>query len=279
MNFGSADFGVAAGALPPPPESVVLVVSVDDVSVDEVSVEDESVLELDESGVVVVIVVTTVLPPVVTVETIVVVACAPNGAAPAVNAAVAAPSVISTAKPAPHAAYFLYCLLIPPPFPISGLRERPTPPVESLLQRRKRSGEEAREWRSRLFNGLEVHPRPGHTPLADAEDEDTPELERRPTQRGPVGAPLAPDRVPLLDCRGNLDPEIGNVTEHLGPVPAHVLACARRSVRVPWPLAEVVLVEEVDEGVEVVRVERRTHLFDKQGCDGHQDKTLPNART
>ncbi|MGZ6685818.1 MAG: hypothetical protein ACXVFJ_17080, partial [Gaiellaceae bacterium] len=122
MNFGSADFGVAAGALPPPPESVVLVVSVelvsvDEVSVDDVSVEDESVLELDESGVVVVIVVTTVLPPVVTVETIVVVACAPNGAAPAVNAAVAAPSVINTAKPAPHAAYFLYCLLIPPPSP------------------------------------------------------------------------------------------------------------------------------------------------------------------
>ena len=96
--------------MPPPPESVVLVVSVDEVSVDDVSVEDVSVLEL-ESGVVVVIVVTTVLPPVVTVETIVVVACAPNGAAPAVNAAVAAPSVISTAKPAPQAAYFLYCLL------------------------------------------------------------------------------------------------------------------------------------------------------------------------
>jgi hypothetical protein len=36
--------------------------------------------------------------------------------------------------------------------------------------------------------------------------------------------------------------------------------------------------EEVDEGVEVVRVERGTHLFDKQWCDGHQDKTLPNAR-
>src|SRR5580765_6475909 len=140
VNFGSADFGVAAGALPPPPESVVLVVSVDEVSVDDVSVEDESVLELDESGVVVVIVVTTVLPLVVTVVTIVVVACAPNGAAPAVNAAVAAPSVISTAKPAPHAAYFLYCLLIPPPFPISGLGERlpacriPTPTAEAAPQ-------------------------------------------------------------------------------------------------------------------------------------------------
>ena len=46
----------------------------------------------------------------------------------------------------------------------------------------------------------------------------------------------------------------------------------------PWPLAEVVLVEEVDEGVEVVRVERGTHLFDEQGCDSHQDKSLPNAR-
>jgi hypothetical protein len=130
VNFGSAAFGVAAGALPPPPElSVVLVVSVvdvsvDEVSVDDVSVEDVSVLELDESGVVVVIVVTTVLPFVVTVVTIVVVAWAANGAAPAVNAAVAAPSVISTAKPAPHAAYFLYCLFIPPPFPISGLGER-----------------------------------------------------------------------------------------------------------------------------------------------------------
>ncbi|MBA3734860.1 MAG: hypothetical protein H0W90_06645 [Actinobacteria bacterium] len=115
MNFGFADFGFAAGALPPPPElSVVLVVSVD---VDEVSVELESVLELllVESAVVDVIVVTTVLPPVVTVVTIVVVACAAKGAAPAVNAAVAAPSVISTAKAAPHAAYFLYCLLIPPP--------------------------------------------------------------------------------------------------------------------------------------------------------------------
>ena len=278
MNFGSADFGVAAGALPPPPESVVLVVSVDEVSVDDVSVEDVSVLEL-ESGVVVVIVVTTVLPPVVTVETIVVVACAPNGAAPAVNAAVAAPSVISTAKPAPQAAYFLYCLLILPPFPISGLGERPTPPVESPLQRRKRSGEEARERRSRLFNGLEIHPGPSHAPVAQAEDEDSPELERRTASRIPVGAPLAPDHVPFLDGRGNLDPEIGNVTEHLGPVPTYVFACARRSVGVTWPLAEVVLMEEVDEGVEVVRVERGTHLFDKQWCDGHQDKTLPNART
>jgi len=65
-------------------------------------------------NVVVVIVVTTVLPPVVTVVTIVVVACAPKGAAPAVKAAVAAPSVISTAKAAPQTAYFLYSLLIHP---------------------------------------------------------------------------------------------------------------------------------------------------------------------
>src|SRR6185437_13615809 len=213
VNFGCAFVGVAAGADPPPPPpllSVVVVVDVEDVSVAVVSVELDPVeVPVDvESGVVVVIVVTTVLPPVVTVETIVVVACAPNGAAPAVNAAVAAPSVISTAKAAPHAAYFLYCLLILPPFPISGIGERPTPAVESLLQRRKRSGEEARERRSRLFNGLEVHPGPGHTPVADAEDEDTPELERRAAQRRPVGAPLAPDRVAFLDGRENLYPEI-----------------------------------------------------------------------
>ena len=63
-------------------------------------------VELDEleSGVVVVIVVTTVLLPVVIVEVIVVVAWAPNGAAPAVNAAVAAPSVIKTANAATHVA-------------------------------------------------------------------------------------------------------------------------------------------------------------------------------
>jgi hypothetical protein len=111
VNFGSAFVGVAAGAVPPPPESplvsVVVVVSVDVVSV---------AVELDvESGVVVVIVVTTVELPVVIVVTIVVVASAWKGAAPAVNAAVAAPSVISTANAAPQTAYFLYCLLIPPP--------------------------------------------------------------------------------------------------------------------------------------------------------------------
>jgi hypothetical protein len=85
-------------------DSVVLSVAV-------VSVEEDSV-ELDESGVVVVIVLTTVLPPVVTVVTIVVVACAENGAAPAVHAAVAAPSVTRTANAAPQTACFLY-LLIP----------------------------------------------------------------------------------------------------------------------------------------------------------------------
>jgi hypothetical protein len=108
VNFGSAVFGVAAGAVPPPPPLSVVVVSVDVVSVAVVSVDVES-------GVVVVIVVTTVLLPVVIVVTIVVVASAPKGAAPAVNAAVPAPSVISTANAAPHTANFLYRLLIPPP--------------------------------------------------------------------------------------------------------------------------------------------------------------------
>jgi hypothetical protein len=113
VNFGSAFVGVAAGAVPPPPplSSVVVVVSVEVVLLDVVSVELVDV----ESGVVVVIVVTTVELPVVIVVTIVVVASAWKGAAPAVNAAVAAPSVISTANAAPHTAYFLYCLLIPPP--------------------------------------------------------------------------------------------------------------------------------------------------------------------
>ena len=54
-----------------------------------------------------------------------------NGAAPAVNAAVAAPSVISTANAAPHTAYFLYCLLIPPPCPFLGLQGSPTHPPNS----------------------------------------------------------------------------------------------------------------------------------------------------
>jgi hypothetical protein len=112
VNFGCAFVGVAAGALPLPESLLVSVVDVVSVAVVSVvalvSVELESVDDVDdESGVVVVIVVTTVLPPVVTVETIVVVACPAKGAAPAVNAAVAAPSVTSTANAAPHPAYFL----------------------------------------------------------------------------------------------------------------------------------------------------------------------------
>jgi hypothetical protein len=113
VNFGSAFLGVAAGAVPPPPLLFPVVVVVDvDVSVDVEPVVDPVDVE---SGVVVVIVVTTVVLPVVIVVTIVVVAWAWNGAAPAVNAAVAAPSVIKTANAAPQAAYSLYCLLIPPP--------------------------------------------------------------------------------------------------------------------------------------------------------------------
>ena len=72
---------------------------------------------LDVSGVVVVIVVTTVEPPVVIVDVIVVVACAPNGAAPAVNAAVAAPNAIKAANAAPQRASFRYLLAMPVPLP------------------------------------------------------------------------------------------------------------------------------------------------------------------
>ncbi len=100
VKFGSAFVALAAGAAPPPPASVVVVDSVVVVSVDVEPVDVEAVV----SGVVVVIVVTAVLPPVVMVETIVVVAWAPKGAAPAVKAAVAAPSVIKTANPAPQRA-------------------------------------------------------------------------------------------------------------------------------------------------------------------------------
>jgi hypothetical protein len=139
VNFGSAFCGVAAGAVPPPPlpPPSVVVVSVDVVSVAVVSVE----LELDESGVVVVIVLTTVLPPVVIVVTMVVVACAANGAAPAVHAAVAAPSVTSVANAAPQTACFLYLLIYPPsrfralwgPYPTCGdLSPRQNPVVVHL---------------------------------------------------------------------------------------------------------------------------------------------------
>jgi hypothetical protein len=109
VKAGFAFVGFAAGAVPPPPpppDSVVVVVPV---------VSVVAVVSVVVSGVVVVMVVTAVLPPVVIVETIVVVAWAPNGAAPAVNAAVAAPRVIKAANAAPHSASFLYCLLIVPP--------------------------------------------------------------------------------------------------------------------------------------------------------------------
>jgi hypothetical protein len=151
VNFGSAFVGVAAGAVPPPPlSSVVVVVSVDVVSVD---VEPVDV----ESGVVVVIVVTTVVLPVVIVVTIVVVAWAWNGAAPAVNAAVAAPSVTSTANAAPQTAYFLYCLLIPPPCFLDY--EEAYPPDGYLFQVYRHQGlDEAGKRLSLLFNGLQIGP-------------------------------------------------------------------------------------------------------------------------
>jgi hypothetical protein len=123
-----ADFGDAGGAFPPaaPPPLLSVVVVVPVVSVDDVSVDDDPVV----SGTVVVIVVTPVELPVVTVEMIVVVACDPNGAAPAVKAAVAAPSVTNTANAALQATYFLY-LLIPPP--LSGRQEGPTHLATELL--------------------------------------------------------------------------------------------------------------------------------------------------
>jgi hypothetical protein len=46
----------------------------------------------------------------------------------------------------------------------------------------------------------------------------------------------------------------------------------------PRSLAEVVRVEKIDEPVDVVRLERCTHLFDKERYDGHQAKSLPVSR-
>jgi hypothetical protein len=66
---------------------------------------------LDESGVVVVMVVTIVELFVVIVLVIVVVACAPNGAAPAVIAAVTAPSASRHVKAAPQRANFRFLLM------------------------------------------------------------------------------------------------------------------------------------------------------------------------
>jgi hypothetical protein len=119
---------------------VVPVVSVLVDSVDD-SVDEELDELLEESGVVVVIVVTTVLPLVVIVVTIVVVACAPNGAAPAVKAAVAAPSVISVANAPPQRANFRYLLMrVPYPggrgaTPISSLSVKPSCSTGSMYIR------------------------------------------------------------------------------------------------------------------------------------------------
>jgi hypothetical protein len=92
----------------------VVVVSVAVVSVEVDPVDDSVEPVLEESGVVVVIVVTTVVLFVVMVVTIVVVACAPNGAAPAVIAAVTAPSASRPVKAAPQRAYFLFLLMRSP---------------------------------------------------------------------------------------------------------------------------------------------------------------------
>jgi hypothetical protein len=131
VKFGFALAGVAAGAFPPPPlVSVVVVVSVAVVSVDVEPVDESVEPVLDESGVVVVIVVTTVELFVVIVVTIVVVACAPNGAAPAVIAAVTAPNASRLVKAAPQRAYLRFLLMR---FAYPGFRE-PTPAMSSRVK-------------------------------------------------------------------------------------------------------------------------------------------------
>ena len=75
---------------------------------------------------------------------------------PAVNAAVAAPSVISTANAAPHTAYFLYCLLIPPPCFLDYEEAYPSGGYLFQLDRRQVI-DVAGKRLSHLFNGLQIH--------------------------------------------------------------------------------------------------------------------------
>jgi hypothetical protein len=72
-----------------------------------------------------------------------------------VNAAAAAPSVISTANEAPHTAYFLYCLLIPPPCFLDY--EEAYPSGEYLFQlERCQVRDVAGKRLPHLFNGLQI---------------------------------------------------------------------------------------------------------------------------
>src|SRR5205814_3055642 len=95
------------------------------------------------------------------------------------------------------------------------------------------------EGQTLLFNGFQVHPRPGHAVVLDAEDDHAAELEHGPAAGGAVGTPLAPDRVAVLDGGGNLDPEVRDVGDDLGPVRAHVLAARHGRAGMARPLADV----------------------------------------
>ena len=249
VKFGWPDLAPAAGALPPLPELPLPpldVVSVEVVSVAVVSVDVESVeLELDRSGVVVVIVVTTVEPPVVTVETIVVVAWAPNGAAPAVNAAVAAPSVISTAKAEPQRANLRY-LLIRDSLPRSAPRYS-----HHLLERHRR-----------LFNGFHVHPRPGNFLVLDAEDHHAADLEPSPAPGRPVRMPYSLQIVvPCCTAAGTSTRRSGASAITSSHSRRDVVPAAHCRRWMAWTLGDVVLADELHEGVEIVRVQGRAHAF------------------
>src|SRR5262249_16279227 len=84
----------------------------------------------------------------------------------------------------------------------------------------------------------------------------------------PVGAPLAPDPVAVLDGGRHLDPQIGHVGYDLGPVGAHVLAARDLRAGMTRSLADVVLAEELEERVEIVRVQRAAHLLQQRNHPG-----------
>src|SRR4051812_18671902 len=126
-----------------------------------------------------------------------------------------------------------------------------------------------------LLDRLHVHTGPGHLIVLDPEDDHAADFERRSAPGGAVGAPFAPDRVAVCDGGGDVDLEVGDVADDLGPVRPDVVAARDRRAGVPRPLADVVVTEKGEKGVEIVCVERGAHPFEEQDHSG----TLPKAST
>ena len=73
--------------------------------------------------------------------------------------------------------------------------------------------------------------------------------------------PLRPDRVPVGGDADELGAEVGNASEYGRPVLAHLLASAERAIRVRRLNALVVVGEQGDERIDVVRVHRRVETL------------------